>query len=83
MISKLEDIGIKTLDSEEVKNELTDYHDTLLKEIRDYKKQDDESISDQDAINEFGDGGLEDGNTIDDNMNDIEEELSDDYMDIN
>ena len=66
-----------------MRNELIDYHDTLLKEIRDYKKQDDESISDQDALNEFGEGVLEEGNSLDDNINDFEEELSDDYMDMN
>ena len=85
VISKLEDIGIKTLDGIDVKSELGDYHFTLLREIRDNRKQDEESISDEDAINEFGEPHLDDINSIDDGINEYDEvdEFEDYPMDIN
>jgi hypothetical protein len=86
VISKLEDIGIKTLTGVDIDKEIKDYHTTLLREIRENKKQDDETNSDEDAIPEFGGLPLPDDNTgIDGNFNDSdEEEDEDDYpMDIN
>ncbi len=85
VISKLEDIGIKNLDGPEMKSELGDYHYTLLREIRDNRKQDEESISDEDAINEFGEAHLDDNNSIDDGINECEEidDFEDYPMDIN
>ena len=73
------------MDGPEIRNEISDYHHTILREIRDNRRQDEESISDEDAINEFGEGGIEEANSIDDGVIDYDE--ADDYdeypMDIN